>query len=825
MFVGVQQASRRFKTCDSHSELPNCELAIIISPVRVLTRYVLREVISHAAIGAGIFTFVIFMRDLGRILELVVRNSAPLPSVAEIFFFTLPTALTITIPMGVLVGILIGLSRLAADSEVTAMRASGLGAMFFVRVILIFAIAAWLFGLANNVLISPRSAAALGRLQNKLKSSQASFEIQPRVFYEDFKNYVLYVQDVKPAADAALWHGVFLADLTQKGAPKITLAQEGVIVSEGENRLRLNLINGSQQETQPKDPSQYSISTFAQTDIPIQLPEPDAGAQVVTPVVAMSTRELWQQSENPELYGGDEPVSKVNLTPKSRYYRIEFHRRFALPTACLVLALVGVPLGLSAKKGGKSTGFVLTILLVFLYYFASLSGVSFARQGRVSPWLGVWLANMIFFVAGALLIWKVDKKPIEIGSIRAWWNALRDRFQPRKDRRRGPRNTMADANAFERSRRRPRVFSAQFPLLIDDLILRDFGIYFSLILTSFVALTLIFTMFELLGDVLRNRIPAWTLGAYLLNVTPSMIYTIAPLTVMLAVLVTFGLLQKSNEVTAMKATGTSVYRIVFPVLMIAAAISGALFFFDQVYIPHANKRQETLRNQIKGKPAQTYLRPDRKWIFGQKNTIYYYEFFDPDQNHFANISAFEFNPATFQLTRRIYGTRAHWEDRLNKWVFEEGWERTFNGSAIVNFRTFDVSTFAELTEEPNYFKKEIKQSQEMNYEELRHYINDLRQSGFDVTRLRVQWHKKFAYPVITFVMAVLAVPFAMSSTRKGGALTGVAIAIGAAVIYLVTSGLFEAMGNANQLPAALAAWAPDLIFGFAGGYLVLKVPS
>jgi lipopolysaccharide export LptBFGC system permease protein LptF len=136
-----------------------------------------------------------------------------------------------------------------------------------------------------------------------------------------------------------------------------------------------------------------------------------------------------------------------------------------------------------------------------------------------------------------------------------------------------------------------------------------------------------------------------------------------------------------------------------------------------------------------------------------------------------------------------------------------------------------VSTFAELTEEPNYFKKEIKQSQEMNYEELRHYISDLRQSGFDVTRLRVQWHKKFAYPMITFVMAVLAVPFAMSSSRKGGALTGVAIAIGAAVIYLVTSGLFEAMGNANQLPAALAAWAPDLIFGFAGGYLLLKVPS
>ena len=101
--------------------------------MRILTRYILGEVVSHALIGAAVFTFVLFTRDLGRILELVVRNSAPLPSVAEIFFFTVPVALTYTIPMGVLVGILIGLSRLAADSEITAMRASGIGVWAFLR--------------------------------------------------------------------------------------------------------------------------------------------------------------------------------------------------------------------------------------------------------------------------------------------------------------------------------------------------------------------------------------------------------------------------------------------------------------------------------------------------------------------------------------------------------------------------------------------------------------------------------------------------------------------------------------------------------------------
>src|SRR4029079_16361885 len=211
-------------------------------------------------------------------------------------------------------------------------------------------------------------------------------------------------------------------------------------------------------------------------------------------------------------------------------------------------------------------------------------------------------------------------------------------------------------------------------------------------------------------DIVRNKISVLTLVDYLANVTPSLLYQMLPLSVLLAVLITFGLMQKSNEVTAMKATGVSVYRIIFPILIIAGVLSAGLFFFDQLYIPHANKRQETLRNQIKGKPAQTYLRPDRKWIFGQQNTIYYYEFYDPDQNRFANISLFQFDPKTFQMTKRIYAARAHWEEGLQKWVFEDGWMRALSGSAINDYKTFDVGTFPlEATERPEYFKKEIKQ--------------------------------------------------------------------------------------------------------------------
>ena len=240
--------------------------------MRILTRYILGEVLSHALIGAAVFTFVLFTRDLGRILELVVRNSAPLPSVAQIFFFTVPVALTYTIPMGVLVGILIGLSRLAADSEVTAMRASGLGVWTFLRVISIFVLVAWLLALGNSVYVAPRSLAALGKLQENLKSSQVSFEVQPRVFYEGFPKIILYVQDVKAMSGGALWKGVFLADLTDPAAPRISLAREGLLASQGPDTLDLHLTHGSTHESDPKNPDQYQISTFQTTDIPIQVP-------------------------------------------------------------------------------------------------------------------------------------------------------------------------------------------------------------------------------------------------------------------------------------------------------------------------------------------------------------------------------------------------------------------------------------------------------------------------------------------------------------------------------------------------------------------------
>jgi LPS export ABC transporter permease LptG/LPS export ABC transporter permease LptF len=787
--------------------------------VRIFTRYILKEVLWHGLIGASVFTFVIFMRELTRILEAVVRNSAPFPSVAEIFFLTLPAALKVTIPMGVLVGILLGLSRMAADSEVTAMRASGVSVRKFLRIISVFGLAAWVLALVNTVIVEPRSAAALAGLQNKLAATQISFEVQPHVFYEGFKNHVLYVEDVSSASGAAVWKNVFDADISTPGAPKITIAKEAIVSASGTEAIRLHLISGETHDTNTnsRTPDQYTITTFEETDIAISLPPVTKPAQEAVPVAQLSTRELYRQKYNPN-------------KEFARWYWIEFNRRLALPTACLVLVLIGIPLGLSAKKGGKGAGFVLTIVLVFIYYFVSIIGVSLARGGKMSPVLGVWMANMVFALVGIVLLARTDRVPIELGLGQMLLGQFKDIFGKLF-------NSKADEPA-NGSRRRGRLFSTHFPLILDDYVLRSFVSYLLLILSSLLVLFLVFTYFELLSDIVRKKIPLLTQLEYLLNFVPSVLYQVTPLAVLLTVLIMFGLMQKSNEITAMKATGVSIYRTVIPILIIATTLAGGLFVLDQWYLPYANKRVETLRNLIKGKPAQTYLRPDRKWIFGESKKrsdgtvenrkIYYYEAFDPDRNTFGSVSVFELNPHSFQMIKRVYAARARWAEHLQKWTFENGWQRSWSNAPGTDpredLRKFDVSTFAELNEPPTYFKKEVLQSSEMNYDELQRYIYDLQQGGFDVVRLRVQLQKKLAFPLITLVMAVLAVPFALSGGRRG-ALSGIVVALVIGVTYVLTSSLFEAMGNVSQLPPLIAAWSPDLIFGLAGGYLIMKTPS
>ena len=361
--------------------------------MRILTRYILGEILSYALIGCAVFTFILFMRDLNQILEAVVRNSSTFAMVAEIFVFNLPNTFKVTIPMAVLVGILLGLSRLAADSEIIAMRASGLGIGYFVRVASVVAIGGTTLGLVNSLYIAPRGNRAILDMQQELETSQASYEIQARVFYEDFRNAVLYVQTVRGGTGASNWDQVFMADVTDPGNPIVTTATSATVVNDSTQELLMRLRDGSRYETVAGQPQQYNISTFKNTDLPLTLsPQSETHlGRMDTAIYALPMDALEQRTHGPD----------------ARRFQLELQTRFSYPVACLVLMLVGVPLGVISRRGGKSSGLVFTVLLVLLYYVLSYTGIALSRQGKLSPFVGVWMANILFAAAGSFLLWQM----------------------------------------------------------------------------------------------------------------------------------------------------------------------------------------------------------------------------------------------------------------------------------------------------------------------------------------------------------------------------------------------------------------------------------
>jgi LPS export ABC transporter permease LptG len=364
---------------------------------------------------------------------------------------------------------------------------------------------------------------------------------------------------------------------------------------------------------------------------------------------------------------------------------------------------------------------------------------------------------------------------------------------------------------------------ASFPRIMDLYLLRRFFSNFALLMTAFVFLFEAFTFFELLDDIARHNIAFVVVIDYFRYLTPYLVYQLAPLAALVAILVTLGVMSKNNEIVACKASGTSMYRLALPLLLAGTVLAGAMILMDYTYLPYANQRQDALRNQIKGRPPQTYKQPER-WIFGENSKIYNYDLFDPAENLFGGLSVLEIDPATFQVRRRVFAQRARWSESQSLWVLESGWVRDFSDGTITRYDRFNVKDLPELTEPPSYFIREVRQAFQMNWGELRRYIDGLHRAGFDVATLTVQLHRKFAFPLIAPISMLLAFPFAfLVGTR--GAIGGVAIGVGIGILYWLGAELLTAMGGVGQLPPLLAAWSPDIIFLFLGFYFFFKMPT
>jgi LPS export ABC transporter permease LptF/LPS export ABC transporter permease LptG len=773
--------------------------------MRLIDRYICREVFSHALLGLAIFTFVFFVPRLVQLMSLVVRPSASTGSVLLLIACSLPPVLIFSLPAAVLVGVLIGLGRLSADSELIALNAVGIGRRRLLLPVGALALGTGALTLLITLWLGPAGLRTLQRLEQRLRASQASFEIQPRVFEEGFPQLVLYVQDVEAAATR--WHGVFLAEMNPAIGSQLTLAKDAIVIADREQgKLQLHLGDGSTHAYDPRDPNRYSVTTFAASDLPIGMGETASHTQAQPAIPARALGALL-----------------ADRGPDWREARVELHRRLAFPFACLVFALVAVPIAARPRRGGRAMGFILTLLLLSGYYLLFVAGVGKARQGALSPWAGVWVANICTALTGLLLLLRTD----EVGGggrLAEWTEALSAWRHRRPTLAAGVENGPAPMGTAPLALHSRLGRAAGFPLLLDLHLLRSFLFYFALMLAGFVVLFEAFTFFELLDDITRNHIEFGVVANYFRYLVPLMLYQLAPLAALVATLATLGVMSKNNEITAFKASGISLYRLALPLLVAGGLLAGALFLLDYTFLPYANQRQDALRNQIKGRPAQTFYQPRHQWIFGEGTKIYNYEVFDPDRDLFGGLNVFELDPGSFQLRRRVFAARARWEPSLHSWVLEQGWVRDFDGATITRFLPFDAYSLAELDEPPIYFKREVRQSYQMNPRELRQYIHELQQTGFDAARLTVQWHKKLAFPLIAPIVILLGVPFAfLVGTR--GAVSGLALAVGIAIVYWAVAALFEAMGAVGQLPPGLAGWAPDAIFAFVGIYFFLKMDT
>ena len=777
--------------------------------MRILDRYIIREIFRHALLGLAVFTFVFFVPQLVRLMELFVRHAGSGEQILTLFLCIFPGVFVFTIPMATLIGVLLGLGRMSADSEIIALTAVGIGRRRILLPVGVLAVTGTLLTLAMTVWLGPLAIRKFRTIEAALISSQVSFQVQPRVFDERFPQLVLYVNDV--AASGTQWHGVFLAEAGGESGSRVTLADNAIVIAEPqEGKLELHLQGGTTHEFFRADPDHYSVTAFGQSDWPIEVTGIGTGPARQVSNAERSTRELLKQKG-----------------PDWREARVELHRRFAFPAACLAFALVAVPLGARPRRGGRAAGTLLAVVLIAAYYLLLVTGAGLARQGTVSPAIGIWTADVVLLVLGLVLLPRMEQFRGENQLLRwfaHWTRQIRVRQQRKAQvRARAAAAAARATNGERKSLRELRPYAGSFPRLMDFYLLRRFFYYFALLMVVFVFLYETFTLFELLDDIYRHKVPFLVVVDYFRYLTPYLIYNFFPLGALVAVLVTLGVMSKNNEIVAIKASGTSLYRLAVPLLAAGLALAWAMILLDDTYLPYANQRQDALRNQIKGKPAQTYMRPQR-WIFGENNKSYNYDLFDPAQNLFGGLSVLEIDPGTFQVRRRIFASRARWSELQKTWVLESGWMRDFSGGTITRYDRFPAAAPAELTEPPSYFNREVRQAFQMSLPELASYIEGLHRAGFDVANLTVQWHKKIAYPMMAAVSMLLAIPFAfLVGTR--GAIGGVALGIGIGVAYWAMAALLEAMGGEGQLPPRLAGWSPDIVFFFLGIYFFFKMPT
>ena len=798
-----------------------------LSRPRLLDRYIVREMLAPSAIGLLVFTFVLLIDQIPRLLAVLVARSADLATILRVFLNLLPSILAVTLPMAFLLGVLLAFGRLASDSEIVALRAVGVSPLRLLAPVMMLAAAMTALTFYINAVALPRANQSYRELVFSLVVSKARTDVKARTFTDSLLpgRMMLYVQDIEP--DTGRWRNLLIHDTRDLREPKLILAKTGELVVDRDRQIvRIELGPGSQHSFFPSDPREYNRTAFASMgwDLPVDEFFPDR-------------KKLLLSKGDREMTLGElgDRIAQMRSAGQARKewgrFSVEWHKKFAIPAACLVFGLLGLALSLGSKKEARSSAFALSIGVIFVYYVLIRLGEQAGDTGMISP----------FAV-------DVGRQP-RPGGGRAGASLAeppRGRLRPAgpralpRLRAEGPPATRGPARPGRAQRRARRAEKAgrrgphpeahpALPLPPRPLHRRAPGpANVALVLVAFMSIFFLGEFMDLIDDIQQHSVKGKVLVRYYAFHVWWIGFTVAPVAVLIGVLVTLGLLARHNEITAMKAGGISVYRAAGPVLGMGLLASLLLYGMQEWMLPVTNKAAALDFNVIKGRPAQASDQFDRRWVLASDERFYNFDYIversAPRASGVAEpatggefsvygFSIYDVDPKTWELRERLFASRAAWNGATRTYELERGWRRTtgerssFRPFAAERVRVIGRDPGGEI-EPPSYFRREEKPSDTMGFAELTAYIRSLETRGFDVAKLRVQLHRKLAFPLVGFIMTLLAVPFSFIVARRG-ALYGIGIAIVIAIVYWAVLGALRGPRQQRAPPPGARGLGPE----------------
>ena len=367
--------------------------------MKIIDRYLFRELLAPFVLGIFIFTFVLLMSQILRLVELIVNKGVPVMTVVKLILFLLPSILVLTVPMSVFLTTILVFGRWSSDNELTAVKSGGIGVHRLSLPVLLFSVGTYALTSYLIIYALPAGNQAFRNKMFEIARTKASVGIQEKVFNDDFTGLIIYANEI-PETEDPIMKGVIITDYRpeKRNPPRepITIvAEEGwLVIDEQSQRVLFRLRNGGMHSLS-RNLEKYQKIDFRIHDLQLNLSEEMVDTMTIPKGLReMNLAELRAKAAEYQAQG-----------VKSNGPIVEIHKKFAIPFATLIFGYLGISMGILFRRGEKLVSFAVSIAIAIIYYVFLLAGEPLGKQGKIHPFWAMWSANIFFGIAAALLFW------------------------------------------------------------------------------------------------------------------------------------------------------------------------------------------------------------------------------------------------------------------------------------------------------------------------------------------------------------------------------------------------------------------------------------